>query len=115
MLAGKCLCGAICGGGRIRLRHELTLLELPAGDGFGLQAVRAGIERDELDIANGEDNLMIFGDETGNDTRCKVCGSFLYSVVRDGSTSPWESSSTIRPSAGPSTSRRVLGAVIHNH
>lgn len=27
---------------------------------------------------------MIFGDENGNDTRCKMCGSFLYSVVRDG-------------------------------
>ena len=27
---------------------------------------------------------MIFGDENGNDTRCKVCGSFLYSVVHDG-------------------------------
>ena len=27
---------------------------------------------------------MIFGDEAGNDTRCRVCGSFLYSVVRDG-------------------------------
>ena len=27
---------------------------------------------------------MIFGDENGNDTRCKVCGAFLYSVVRDG-------------------------------
>jgi hypothetical protein len=60
------------------------------GRRVGLQAVRAGIERDELDIANGEDNLMIFGDETGNDTRRKVCGSFLYSVVRDGSTSPWD-------------------------
>jgi hypothetical protein len=27
---------------------------------------------------------MIFGDENGNDTHCKVCGSLLYSVVRDG-------------------------------
>ena len=27
---------------------------------------------------------MIFGDENSNDVRCKVCGSFLYSVIRDG-------------------------------
>ncbi len=27
---------------------------------------------------------MIFGEEDGNDTHCKVCGSLLYSVVRDG-------------------------------
>jgi hypothetical protein len=44
----------------------------------------AGIAREKLRITKGEDELMIFGDETGNDTRCKLCGSFLYSVVRDG-------------------------------
>lgn len=44
----------------------------------------AGIERDKFRIVEGEDRLMIFGDGNGNDTRCKVCGSFLYSVVRDG-------------------------------
>lgn len=27
---------------------------------------------------------MIFGDETGNNTHCRLCGSLLYSVVRDG-------------------------------
>ncbi len=27
---------------------------------------------------------MIFGDDQGNDTHCKACGSLLYSVVRDG-------------------------------
>ena len=36
----------------------------------------AGIERDKLRITGG--------DESGNDTRCQVCGSLLYSVVRDG-------------------------------
>jgi hypothetical protein len=29
----------------------------------------AGIERDKLEVTKGEDNLMIFGDETGNDTK----------------------------------------------
>ncbi len=27
---------------------------------------------------------MLFGDETGHDAHCQVCGSLLYSVVRDG-------------------------------
>ncbi|MER8389042.1 GFA family protein [Mesorhizobium sp. M0166] len=44
----------------------------------------AGIERDRLSLASGEDNLMIFGDETGHNAHCKTCGSLLYSVVRDG-------------------------------
>lgn len=44
----------------------------------------AGIERDKLRITKGEEYLLIFGDETGNDTHCKLCGSFLYSLVRDG-------------------------------
>jgi hypothetical protein len=44
----------------------------------------AGIERDKLRVIKGGDDLMIVGDEKGNDTRCRVCGSLLYSVVRDG-------------------------------
>ncbi len=27
---------------------------------------------------------MLYGDETGHDARCKLCGSLLYSLVRDG-------------------------------
>ncbi|MEZ2131400.1 MULTISPECIES: GFA family protein [unclassified Sinorhizobium] len=44
----------------------------------------AGIERDKLAIIKGADGLMIFGEENAHDARCKRCGSFLYSVVRDG-------------------------------
>ena len=44
----------------------------------------AGIERGKLRITKGADNLMILGDASANDTRCKLCGAFLYSVVRDG-------------------------------
>ena len=44
----------------------------------------AGIERDKLTITNGADQLLIVGEEDGNDTRCSSCGSLLYSVVRDG-------------------------------
>jgi hypothetical protein len=44
----------------------------------------AGIERNKLVVTQGEDHLMIFGDENGNDTHCKMCGSLLYSLVRAG-------------------------------
>ena len=44
----------------------------------------AGIQRDELAITSGADQLLIVGEENGNDTRCAVCASLLFSVVRDG-------------------------------
>ncbi len=44
----------------------------------------AGIPRDKLRLTAGADALLIYGDETGNDTHCKACGSLLYSIVREG-------------------------------
>src|SRR5262249_1261587 len=84
-LAGKCLCGAV----------EYTVADefLYAANCHCSQWGRAtgaafkpfaGIERDKLRLARGGDNLLTFGDESGSDVRCKRCGSFLYSIVRDG-------------------------------
>ena len=85
MLAGKCLCGAV---------HYTVADEFVYAANCHCSNCRratgsafkpfAGIERDKLVITRGHDSLMIFGDEYAHDTRCKVCGSFLYSVVRDG-------------------------------
>jgi hypothetical protein len=44
----------------------------------------AGIEREKLEITDGMDRLLVFGEDDLNHTRCEVCGSFLFSVVRDG-------------------------------
>jgi hypothetical protein len=44
----------------------------------------AGIEREHLRITDGIDELAVFGVDDANDTRCGACGSFLFSVVRDG-------------------------------
>jgi hypothetical protein len=44
----------------------------------------AGIERKKLEITQGMDSLLVFGDEELNDTRCGRCGSLLFSVVRNG-------------------------------
>ncbi len=44
----------------------------------------AGIERPKFVVTKGRDDLMTFGDEAGNDTHCRRCGSLVYSVVRAG-------------------------------
>ncbi len=84
-LAGTCQCGAV----RYRVADEFvyaanchcSLCRRATGSAF---KPFAGIERNKLAITKGAKKLTIFGDESGSDVRCKVCGSFLYSVVRDG-------------------------------
>ena len=75
--------GSLRGLGCIRVRGELSLLGMPSGDRLGLQGVcryRAG----ELTITDGFDDIAVFGEEDLNDTRCGACGSFLFSVLREG-------------------------------
>jgi hypothetical protein len=44
----------------------------------------AGIAQEKLRIIGGEDQRMIFGDDTSHDVHCARCGSLLYSRVREG-------------------------------
>ncbi|MER8440609.1 GFA family protein [Mesorhizobium sp. M1312] len=82
MLAGKCLCGAV----QYAVADEFIYAanchcsncRRTTGSAF---EPFAGIERERLSLTKGEDNLLIFGEETGHDTRCKTCGSLLYSVT----------------------------------
>jgi hypothetical protein len=61
----------------------LPLLSVPPRNRIGLQAVRRhGTAR--LVVAKGQDQLWVLGTERGNDTRCRQCGSLLFSVVRNG-------------------------------
>lgn len=84
-LAGKCLCGAV----RYAVADQFVYAanchcsncRRATGSAF---KPFAGIARDKLAITKGRDSLMIFGDADANDTHCKLCGSLLYSVVRDG-------------------------------
>jgi len=85
VLAGECRCGAV--------RYEVSdaflyaanchCSECRAATGSAFKAF-AGIEREKLTITEGLDDVAVFGEEDLNDTRCAACGSFLFSVVRDG-------------------------------
>jgi hypothetical protein len=44
----------------------------------------AGIRRAEFKLVRGDTDLLVYGEESGNDTHCKRCGSLVFSVVRDG-------------------------------
>ena len=85
LLAGMCRCGAV--------RYEVSDAFVYAANchcsgcraatGSAFKAF-AGIEREKLTIVEGLDDLAVFGEGDLNDTRCGACGSFLFSVVRDG-------------------------------
>jgi hypothetical protein len=84
-LTGACECGAV--------RYEVADAFLYAANchcsrcraatGTAFKAF-AGIERKKLAITTGHDMLLSVGEENANNTRCGVCGSLLFSVVRDG-------------------------------
>ena len=84
-LSGQCLCGAV---------HYAVADQFVYAANCHCSSCRratgaafkpfAGIARDKLAVTAGEEKLMIFGDATGHDAHCGVCGSLLYSVVRDG-------------------------------
>src|SRR5436305_9768714 len=43
-----------------------------------------GIERDKLHVTREDVPMFVWGEPDAADFRCGVCGSFLYSVVREG-------------------------------
>jgi hypothetical protein len=85
VLAGKCGCGTV----RYRVADAFLYAanchcsRCRAATGSAFKPF-AGIEREKLEITAGRDALLVFGEEELNDTRCSVCGSLLFSVVRDG-------------------------------
>jgi hypothetical protein len=85
VLHGKCECGAV----RYRVADEFRYAanchcsNCRAATGSAFKPF-AGIEREKLEVTDGAERLLIWGDDENNHTRCGVCGSLLYSVVRDG-------------------------------
>jgi hypothetical protein len=85
ILAGKCFCGAVAYTVPDEFLYAANChcsnCRRTTGSAF---KPFAGIEREKLLLAKGHEDLTVFGEDDGNDTRCKVCGSLVYSVVRDG-------------------------------
>ena len=85
VLAGACECGAV----RYTVADAFLYAanchcsNCRAATGSAFKAF-AGIERDKLELTDGLDSLLVFGEDDLNNTRCGVCGSLLFSVVRDG-------------------------------
>jgi hypothetical protein len=85
MLLGGCACGAV----RYEVADEFLYAanchcsQCRAATGSAFKAF-AGIEREKLTVTQGPDAIAVFGEPDLNDVRCAECGSFLYSVVREG-------------------------------
>ena len=84
-LSGACECGAVRYRVEDAFRYAMNChcSRCRAGTGSAFKPF-AGIEREKLEVTDGTDRLLVYGDEDGNHTRCGVCGSLLFSVVRDG-------------------------------
>ena len=84
-LAGKCMCGAVQYAVADEFLYAVNChcsnCRRSTGSAF---KPFAGIEREKLAITNGEGDLMRFGGEKAHNAHCKLCGSLLYSLVRDG-------------------------------
>ncbi|MFY9580115.1 MAG: GFA family protein [Gaiellaceae bacterium] len=84
-LAGKCECGTVRYSVADAFLYAMNChcSSCRAATGSAFKAF-AGIELDKLELTEGSDRLLVFGKEDLNNTRCEVCGSLLFSVVRDG-------------------------------
>jgi hypothetical protein len=84
-LTGDCLCGAVRFSVEDSFRYALNChcSQCRRATGAAFKPF-AGIERDRFRIESGEGKLLIYGNAANHDAHCSVCGSFLFSVVRDG-------------------------------
>ena len=84
-LAGKCFCGAVTYAVSDEFVYAANChcsnCRRTTGSAF---KPFAGIERNKLHLTKGQNKLTIFGNENAGDIHCRMCGSLLYSVVRDG-------------------------------
>ena len=85
ILNGGCLCGLV----RYEVEDEFAYAlnchcsQCRRSTGAAYKPF-AGIAREKFRVSHGSDRLLVFGDSLTHDARCSVCGSLLYSQVRDG-------------------------------
>ncbi|MGN6771398.1 MAG: GFA family protein [Rhizobiaceae bacterium] len=84
-LAGRCLCGAVgylvADAFLYAANCHCSNCRRTTGSAF---KPFAGIEREKFAVVKGEDGLKLYGEKEAHDAHCAVCGSLLYSVVREG-------------------------------
>ncbi len=86
MLVGKCLCGAVRYAVESPFRYagycHCSRCRAASGSAF---SAFAGIEKGKLRVTDGEEGITLFEMNPDNVVRfCKLCGSSLFSLVRDG-------------------------------
>jgi len=85
LLVGKCECGAVryqvADAFRYAANCHCSRCRAATGSAF---KPFAGIERGKLEVTEGQDMILVVGEQNSNDTRCGRCGSLLFAVVRDG-------------------------------
>jgi hypothetical protein len=86
VLTGRCLCEAVTFQVADEFRYALNChcSQCRRTTGSAFKAF-AGIESQKLSVTQGSGNLLRYGGPNNHDARCPICGSFLYSLVRDGS------------------------------
>ena len=84
-LTGRCLCGAVEYGVADAFLYSASChcsnCRRTTGSAF---KPFAGIEREKLRVVKGEGDIKRYGGEETHDAHCAICGSLLYSVVREG-------------------------------
>jgi hypothetical protein len=86
ILTGRCLCEAVRFQVPDEFRYALNChcSQCRRTTGTAFKAF-AGIEAAKLVVTRGSSTLLRYGGSENHDARCSVCGSFLYSLVRNGS------------------------------
>lgn len=84
-LTGRCLCGAVEyeveDAFEYAMNCHCSQCRRTTGSAF---KPLAGIVKEKLRLTRGEGATLRYGEAAGHDLHCGVCGSLLYSLVREG-------------------------------
>ena len=85
ILRGSCLCGAVeyavPDAFEYALNCHCSQCRRSTGSAF---KPLAGVRRSALEVVRGSDAIMTYGGDEAHDALCRLCGSLLFSVVRQG-------------------------------